>query len=256
MIFSWPIASIQKTDSFERKSNREHEKSLLDNDGTLHKTENKRDMTSKITPLDSAEAVDAIWHLQELLRFETVSATAPGTGEYKRCAAFLIQQLSDLPMLENIHILKEAPDHSPVVVAKWKGIDSNLPVLLLNSHYDVVPADESAWTVAPFKGVRQDGKIYGRGAQDMKCVCIQYIEAIRKIAQLYPDWQPTRDIYLTFVPDEEIGGSGMAAFLDSALYKSLPGIALALDEGLASTTNTFDVFYGERLRKCFEFDCF
>lgn len=39
----------------------------------------------------------------------------------------------------------------------------------------------------------------------------------------------------------------MAAFLDSSLYKSLPGIALALDEGLASTTDVFSVFYGERL---------
>lgn len=39
----------------------------------------------------------------------------------------------------------------------------------------------------------------------------------------------------------------MAAFLESSLYKSLPGIALALDEGLASTTDTFAVFYGERL---------
>jgi aminoacylase len=39
----------------------------------------------------------------------------------------------------------------------------------------------------------------------------------------------------------------MAAFLESNLYKSLPGIALALDEGLASTTDVFSVFYGERL---------
>jgi aminoacylase len=54
-------------------------------------------------------------------------------------------------------------------------------------------------------------------------------------------------ILLTFSFETEIGGSGMAAFLDSALYKSLPGIALALDEGLASTTDVFSVFYGERL---------
>lgn len=39
----------------------------------------------------------------------------------------------------------------------------------------------------------------------------------------------------------------MAAFLDSDLYRSLPGIALALDEGLASTSPTFAVFYGERV---------
>jgi aminoacylase len=40
----------------------------------------------------------------------------------------------------------------------------------------------------------------------------------------------------------------MAAFLESALYKSLPGgIALALDEGLANPSNVFSLFYGERL---------
>ena len=110
--------------------------------------------------------------------------------------------------------------------------------------------------------------------------CIQYIEAIRKLnSQKY---KPTRSIYLTFVPDEEVGGFGMAAFLSSSLYKNLPGtilfhindkhqyyfhshtpkhfiyyfvfffplslgIAVALDEGLASTNNQYSVFYGERL---------
>jgi len=44
----------------------------------------------------------------------------------------------------------------------------------------------------------------------------------------------------------------MAAFLDSELYQSTilgknGGIGLALDEGLASTTETLSVFYGERL---------
>jgi len=153
--------------------------------------------------------------------------------------------------------LEEAPDHSPVVIARWKGMEDDdvnvnpdsdsLPIILLNSHYDVVPAMKEDWTVEPFAGLRQDGKIYGRGAQDMKCVCIQYIEAIRKLHSSKPDFTPKRSIYLTFVPDEEVGGSGMAAFLSSKLYKSLPGIAIALDEGLASTTDTYSVFYGERL---------
>ena len=42
----------------------------------------------------------------------------------------------------------------------------------------------------------------------------------------------------------------MAAFLASKLFQSLPGIALALDEGLASMDDTFSVFYGERLPWC------
>lgn len=90
-------------------------------------------------------------------------------------------------------------------------------------------------------------QIYGRGAQDMKCVCIQYMEAIRKLHAMDPTYQPQRSIYLTFVPDEEVGGSGMLSFLSSTLYNSLPGVALALDEGLASTDESYSVFYGERL---------
>jgi aminoacylase len=36
----------------------------------------------------------------------------------------------------------------------------------------------------------------------MKCVCMQYIEAIVKIQSLYPDFVPKRNVYLSFVPDE------------------------------------------------------
>jgi aminoacylase len=198
--------------------------------------------------LTHAESEEAIRRFQEFLRFETISATSPSTGAYRECAAFLLAELRELDFLTDVHFLPEAPDHSPVVVAHWRGLDPSLPVLLLNSHYDVVPADVGAWTVPPFAAVRRGGKIYGRGAQDMKCVCMQYIEALRRLHQLHPQWRPERSLYLTFVPDEEIGGSGMAAFLDSDLYRNgMPGIALALDEGLASTTDVFDVFYGERL---------
>ena len=42
-------------------------------------------------------------------------------------------------------------------------------VLLLDGHIDVVPVpDESRWTHQPFGGEVEDGKIYGRGASDMK----------------------------------------------------------------------------------------
>lgn len=41
--------------------------------------------------------------------------------------------------------------------------------LLLCGHVDVVPVgDRGAWTVDPFGGEIRDGKLYGRGAIDMK----------------------------------------------------------------------------------------
>ena len=171
--------------------------------------------TSSTNATTSPEAEAAIERFQEFLRFETVSATSPSTGAYVKCAEFLRDELECIKksdedktqLLQDVHFLPEAPDHSPVVVAHWPGKDPTLPILLLNSHYDVVPADVEAWTVPPFGAVRSpDGKIYGRGTQDMKCVCMQYIEAIRKLNATDSEWRPERSIYLTFVPDEEIGG--------------------------------------------------
>ena len=84
------------------------------------------------------------------------------------------------PLLARYTISPGTPDHSPVVMACWKGKDETLPVIVLNSHYDVVPVAPSDWTVPAFDGWRANGNVYGRGAQDMKCVCVQYVEAIRK----------------------------------------------------------------------------
>ena len=41
--------------------------------------------------------------------------------------------------------------------------------LALNGHMDVFPVDSTGWTVDPWGGELVDGKIYGRGACDMKC---------------------------------------------------------------------------------------
>lgn len=78
----------------------------------------------------------------------------------------------------------------------------------------------------------------------MKCVGIAYLEAIRRL--LKKKWRPDRTIHLSFVPDEEIGGhDGMKIFVNSKDFESL-NIGFALDEGLASPTNEYSVFYAER----------
>ncbi len=52
------------------------------------------------------------------------------------------------------------------------------PVLAFNGHSDVVPiGDEAAWTYAPFGGEIADGKIYGRGACDMKSGVAAFVAA-------------------------------------------------------------------------------
>lgn len=159
--------------------------------------------------LSESESERAIERFCQFVQFPTVSSIAAADGTYTLCATWLYNELinaknsNDTSVFDDVFMLPEAPSHSPVVVALWKGEDQSLPILLLNSHYDVVPVVESDWTMAPpFSGRRQNGNIYGRGTQDMKCVCMQYFEAIMQIQKLYPNFRPKRSIYLSFVPDE------------------------------------------------------
>ena len=116
---------------------------------------------------------------------------------------------------------------------------------MLNSHVDVVPVEEDHWCCDPFSAfVDEQGRLYGRGTQDMKCVGIQHLEALRRIKETGVKLR--RTLYISFVPDEEIGGmAGMGYFCASPEFEKL-NIGLALDEGLAREDDDVTVFYGER----------
>nr|CAI5820088.1 unnamed protein product [Callosobruchus analis] len=104
---------------------------------------------------------------------------------------------------------------------------------------------QDKWTYKPFAAHMDDqGNIYARGAQDMKSVGIQYLEAIRCLKK--KGIMLRRTIHVTFVPDEEIGGKdGMAVFVKTNIFRNL-NVCFALDEGMASETEEFALFYGER----------
>lgn len=161
------------------------------------------------------------------LCFETVSALGVSNGSYAAFGAW-IAELCTAAGLQNVTILPESVQGKPIVVAEWLGLEPDLPCIFLNSHYDVVPVMHDFWTVPPFQGLRRDGKVYGRGAQDMKCVCVQYLIALQRLRS--QGFQPRRTIRLSYVPDEEIGGTdGMGVLLRSRWFQTFK-IGLALDE--------------------------
>lgn len=208
----------------------------------------------------TGEDAAAVSRFQEFLRIPSVSATGPTDGSYSAASAWLVEackaSLGDIPV-KTI----EPVAHKPIVVATLQGTDPSLACIVLNSHYDVVPVMLEQWCCDPFAADIRDGYIgpqavgmeqagpcvYGRGAQDMKCVCVQYLEALRRLRARPGGWSPLRTIHLTFVPDEEIGGAdGMGAFLRTPDFEALQPIALALDEGLSNPREAFTAFYGER----------
>lgn len=196
--------------------------------------------------LSQTECDYAVKLFQKLVSFRTTSHSAALDNQYCECASFLVDELIKAGITD-AHVLPESLPNKPIVVGSVPGTEKELPGILLNSHYDVVPVIESDWTIPPFSGVIKDDRIYGRGTQDMKCVCVQYIIALKTLIQ--SGLSMKRTVYLSFVPDEEIGGTdGMNRLMQSLWWLHSGGnIDLALDEGLASEDESYNVFYGERL---------
>jgi len=74
------------------------------------------------------------------------------------------------------------------------------PHFAFAGHTDVVPVgDASAWRHTPFSGALEDGKLFGRGAADMKGGIAAFVGAIRQFVERYADGS----ISLIITGDEE-----------------------------------------------------
>ncbi|NNJ08995.1 ArgE/DapE family deacylase [Chloroflexales bacterium ZM16-3] len=95
------------------------------------------------------------------------------------------------------------------VVGSLKGVGDG-PSLLFNGHVDVVPAgDEANWSFPPWRGTLANGRVYGRGALDMKgglCCAIFAAKAIRDAGVSLRG-----DLKIQSVVGEEDGGLGTLA---------------------------------------------
>ncbi|ACR41224.1 M20 family metallopeptidase [Saccharolobus islandicus] len=90
--------------------------------------------------------------------------------------------------------------------------------IAFNGHYDVVPAGEG-WSINPYEGIEKDGKVYGRGASDMKSGIVAQIYAVEmlKRAKLLPS---NVKIIQTIVPDEEtVGNKNAGTYCLREIYK-------------------------------------
>jgi aminoacylase len=156
---------------------------------------------------------------------------------------FLRRQASDLSL--DFEVVHPSNPKKPVCILTRLGTEPNLPSIILSSHMDVVPVFEEFWTRKPFAAdIEEDGKIYARGSQDMKCVGTQYLAALRFFKR--NNVQFKRTIHAVFTPEEEVGSvEGMRDFVHSDAFKSL-NAGFSLDEGIASQEEYFKVFFAER----------
>ena len=161
---------------------------------------------------------DLIALTQDLIRIPTLNP--PGEC-YRDICEFLANRLRAKGFSIELLRANGAPGDSDKyprwnVVARKEGRAPG-DCLHFNSHTDVVLAGQG-WTVDPFGGELKDGKIYGRGACDMKGGLAASIIAAEAFADIYRDFSGAIEISGT--ADEETGGYGGVAWLAEQGYFS------------------------------------
>ena len=94
---------------------------------------------------------------------------------------------------------------------------------VLSGHTDVVPVDGQKWSSHPFKPEVRDGKLYGRGACDMK----GFVGAALALAPEIAKAKLTKPIHFALSYDEEVGCIGVTGLLDDLKAQGIkPGLAI------------------------------
>ena len=89
--------------------------------------------------------------------------------------------------------------------------------IVLSGHTDVVPVDGQNWTSDPFKPEVREGRLYGRGACDMKGF-------VGVTLQLVPEMLATplaHPIHLAYSYDEEVGCVGAPVMIDELVRRGV-----------------------------------
>jgi len=91
------------------------------------------------------------------------------------------------------------------------GSQGRKPALLFACHLDVVGPGDAPWKHPPFSGLQSDGRVYGRGATDMKGGIAAAVAAIRQIVD--SGTSLAGDIVFAATAGEETDSSGADRFL-------------------------------------------
>lgn len=165
----------------------------------------------KIAQRIDEKSADLIALTQDLIRIPTLN---PPGDHYLEICDFLARRLAPHGFKNDLIRATGTPGDSDRyprwnLIAKRAGKTPG-PCVHFNSHTDVVEVGQG-WTKDPFGGALEDGKIYGRGACDMKGGLAASITAAEAFIALCPDFQGSIEISAT--TDEETGGYGGVAYL-------------------------------------------
>src|SRR4051812_17343854 len=141
--------------------------------------------------------IDPIELSRELISFNTINPP----GNELSCILHLERILAAAGLETSLQ--QFAPGRANLI-ARVGAVGSKLP-LCFTGHVDTVPLGNASWSVDAFAGQIIDGKMYGRGASDMKCGVAAFVAAIGNMAN---ELEGTSGVVLVITGGEEIGCEG------------------------------------------------
>ena len=112
---------------------------------------------------------------QDLVRIKSVNPP----GDELEAAEYVASTLKKIGL--DVEVIKHSPSRGSVL-ARLKG-SRQMPALLYNGHLDTVPVGAEKWTHEPFSGEIAEGKVWGRGASDMKGGLAAMMAAVKTLAE-------------------------------------------------------------------------
>jgi len=180
------------------------------------------DSQDRLLTLIEERRDDLVELTRELIRFPTINP--PGEA-YQPCAEFIGRRLEAKGFqVEYVHAAGTPGDDARYprinVIARREGGTSG-PCVHFNSHIDVVRTG-AGWTMDPFAAIVQDGKVFGRGACDMKGGLAASIIAVEALIDSHAGFPGALEISGTV--DEESGGYGGVHYLAERGWFSPPRV--------------------------------
>ncbi|WP_213993716.1 M20 family metallopeptidase [Sodalis sp. dw_96] len=165
-------------------------------------------------------AEEVIRLTQALLRFDTINPP----GDESLCMAFLADYLKLQGFEVHLQCFAEKRFN---LLARMAGKDKNAVPLAFTGHLDTVPLGNAPWRYNAFGGEIVEGKLYGRGASDMKAAVAAFIVACVQHQQAVRDGD---GVILILTGGEETGCDGARALLEDARIVLPPVKALIVGE--------------------------
>lgn len=166
-------------------------------------------MLAEETYLESRWAT-SLGELQELLSIPSISALPEYEGEVARAADWVAARLKAAGV-EHVRVLPTGGH--PVVYGDHLHAPG-APTILIYGHFDVQPVDPlGLWETPPFEPRVRDGRIYARGASDMKGNLLESILGVEGL--LRADGALPVNVKLLLEGQEEVGSPQLPQFVEA-----------------------------------------